>query len=138
MDRAFSRRTGGTLRRKGLKPFGITPVFSDGRQSVDRQGGFDVRALTEAEREYLTETQSLTLDEAGRDVLVGLTYEESSLLMAYPRRMAAGSKDEDPENLTIWLELAERHECARPLQTSTRVLRGLAHELDGLAGSPVG
>lgn len=27
-----------------------------------------MRALTEAERQYLTETQSLTLDEAGRDV----------------------------------------------------------------------
>ena len=97
-----------------------------------------MRAVTEAERQYLTETQSLTLDEAERDVLVGLTYEESSLLMAYRRRLAAGSTDEDPENLTIWLELAERHECARPLQTSARVLRGLADELDGLAGSPVG
>ena len=34
-----------------------------------------MRALTEAERQHLTETQSLTLDEAGRDVLVGLTYQ---------------------------------------------------------------
>jgi hypothetical protein len=71
-----------------------------------------VRALTEAERQYLTETQSLTLDEAGREVLVGLSYQESSLLMAYRRQLAAGSTDEDP---TIWLELAERHERARPL-----------------------
>jgi hypothetical protein len=69
-----------------------------------------VRALTEAERQYLTETRSLTLDEVGREVLVGLTYDESSLLMAYRRRLAAGSTDEDP---TIWLELAERHERAR-------------------------
>ena len=68
--------------------------------------------LTEAERQCLTETQSLTLDEAGRDVLVGLTYQESSLLMAYRRQLAAGSTDGDP---TIWLELAERHELARPL-----------------------
>ena len=44
-----------------------------------------MHALTEAERQCLTETQSLTRDEAGRDVLVGLTYEESSLLMAYRR-----------------------------------------------------
>ena len=70
-----------------------------------------MRALTEAERQCLTETQSLTVDEAGRDGLVGLTYEESSLLMAYRRRLVAGSTDEDP---TIWLELAERHEGARP------------------------
>jgi len=39
-----------------------------------------VPELTEAERQYLTETQSLTLDEAGREVLVGLIYDESSLL----------------------------------------------------------
>ena len=29
--------------------------------------------LTEAERQYLTETQSLTRNEAGREVLIGLT-----------------------------------------------------------------
>ena len=74
-----------------------------------------MRALTEAERQCLTETQSLSLDEAGRDVLVGLTYEESSQLMAYRRRLAAGSTDEDPESLTIWLDLSEQHERARPL-----------------------
>ena len=37
-----------------------------------------MRELTEAERLYLTETQSLTLDEAGREALIGLTHEESS------------------------------------------------------------
>ena len=51
--------------------------------------------------------------EAGRDVLVNLTYQESSLLMAYRRRLAAGSTDTD-EDPTIWVELAERHEHARP------------------------
>ena len=76
--------------------------------------------LTEAERQYLTETQSLTLDEAGREVLVGLTDLESDLLMAYRRRLAAGNTDQDPENLSIWLDLAERHERARPLQTPAR------------------
>jgi hypothetical protein len=75
---------------------------------------FDVRALTEAERQCLTETQSLTWDEAGRDVLVGLTYEESTLLMAYRRQFATGKRDQDPVNLSIWLELAERHVLARP------------------------
>ena len=54
--------------------------------------------LTEAERQCLTETQSLTRDEAGRDVLVGLTYEESSLLMVYRRQFATGNRDLDPIN----------------------------------------
>ena len=49
------------------------------------QGGSEVPELTEAERQYLTETQSLTRDEAGREVLVGLTDLESNLLMAYRR-----------------------------------------------------
>ena len=71
--------------------------------------------LTEAERQYLAETQSLTLDEAGRDVLVGLTDLESNLLMAYRRWLPAGNTDQDPENLSIWLDLAERHSLARPL-----------------------
>ena len=74
-----------------------------------------MRELTDAERQYLNETQSLTVDEAGRDVLVGLSYQESSLLMVYRRRLAAGNTDQDPENLTIWLDLSEQHERARPL-----------------------
>ena len=72
--------------------------------------------LTDAERKYLTQTRSLTLDEAGREVLVGLTDQESALLMAYRRRFATGERDRDPQNLTMWLELAERHELARPGQ----------------------
>jgi hypothetical protein len=72
--------------------------------------------LTEAERQYLTQTQSLTRDEAGREVLVGLTDRESGLLMAYRRQFATGTRDRDPENLEIWLELAQRHEHARPRQ----------------------
>ena len=71
--------------------------------------------ITDAERHYLTETQSLARDEAGREVLAGLTDQESNLLMAYRRRLAAGNRDQDPENLTIWQDLAERHAVARPL-----------------------
>ena len=79
--------------------------------------------LTHAERQYLTETQSLTWDDAGQEVLAGLTDLESDLLMAYRRRLAAGNTDQNPENLSIWLDLAERHERARPLQTPAWVLR---------------
>jgi hypothetical protein len=71
--------------------------------------------LTDSERKYLTQTQSLTRDEEGREVLVGLTDRESDLLMEYRRQFATGSRDRDPENLTIWLELAARHELARSL-----------------------
>ena len=79
------------------------------------QGGSDVPELTEAERQYLTETQSLTRNDAGREVLIGLTDLESNLLMAYRRWLAAGNTDQNPENLSIWLDLAERHALARPL-----------------------
>ena len=78
-----------------------------------RREGFALCALTDAERRYLTQTQSLTRDEAGREVLVGLTDWESDLLMAYRRDFATGLRDRDPENLTTWLELAQRHELAR-------------------------
>ena len=74
-----------------------------------------MRELTHAERQYLTETQSLTWDDAGQEVLAGLTDLESDLLMAYRRRFTSGNSDGDPENLEIWLELAQRHELARPL-----------------------
>jgi hypothetical protein len=94
------------------------------------QGGSDVPELTHAERQYLTETQSLTWDDAGQEVLAGLTDLESDLLMAYRRRLAAGNTDQNPENLSIWLDLAERHERARPLQTPAWVLRARADELE--------
>ena len=69
--------------------------------------------LTDAERQHLTQTQSLARDRAGREVLVGLTDRESDLLMAYRRQFATGYRNRDPESLTIWLELTERHELAR-------------------------
>ena len=69
--------------------------------------------LTAAERQCLTETQSLTRDETGREVLVGLTDQESELLMTFRRQFAMGIRDRDPESLGAWLELTERHEQAR-------------------------
>ena len=70
--------------------------------------------FTEAERQRLTDARSLARDEEGREVLVGLTAQESDLLMAYRRRFTSGNSDGDPETLGIWLELAQRHELARP------------------------
>ena len=70
--------------------------------------------FTEAERQYLTATRSLTADEEGREVLVGLTDEESATLMAHRRGFSAGKRLLDTATLSSWLELAERHELARP------------------------
>ena len=82
-----------------------------------------MRALTEAERQCLSETQSLTRDQEGREVLVGLTYEESNLLMVYRRQFAMGNRDEDPVKLSIWLELFNRHALARPWTNNLTHLR---------------
>jgi hypothetical protein len=73
--------------------------------------------FTETERPYLTATRSLTRDDEGREVLVGLTDYESSLLMAYRRHFVTGHLDRDAQNLTVWLELVERHELARRVGT---------------------
>jgi hypothetical protein len=70
--------------------------------------------FTETERQYLTAAGSLTRDEKGREVLVGLTDEESAKLMAHRRRFSAGNRLPDTATLSSWLELAERHELARP------------------------
>jgi hypothetical protein len=70
--------------------------------------------LTEAERKYLTETRSLTRDETGREVLVGLTDEESAALLALRRRFSGGHRLLDPATLCAWLELTEKHVRARP------------------------
>jgi hypothetical protein len=70
---------------------------------------------TETERLYLTEMRSLTRDEVGREVLVGLSDEESAALMAHRRRFSAENRLPDQAALWIWLELAQKHEYARPL-----------------------
>ena len=69
--------------------------------------------FTEVERQYLTETRSLTWDQKGREVLVGLNEEESASLMAHRRRFSAGNTLSDTVTLGLWLELAEKHEQAR-------------------------
>ena len=60
--------------------------------------------------------RSLARDEEGRGVLVGPTEQESDLLIAYRRGFTSGNTNRSPDGLTIWLELAQRHELARPLE----------------------
>jgi hypothetical protein len=69
--------------------------------------------FTETERRYLTATCSLTLDDEGREVLVGLTDNESAALMAFRRQFSEGNRFLEGA-LSSWLELAEKHELARP------------------------
>jgi hypothetical protein len=71
--------------------------------------------FTETEKQCLTATRSLTRDEEGREVLVGLTDEESATLMAHRRRFSAGNRLPDTATLSSWLELAERHGLAQTL-----------------------
>ena len=69
--------------------------------------------FTEDERQYLTATRPLTTDDEGREVLVGLTDEESGLLIAFRRQFCADNTLPDTVTLGSWLELAEKHEQAR-------------------------
>src|SRR5688572_2430687 len=102
---------------QSYQPFWERGVFSVGSQFLFAHppGRNAMCDFTEAERQRLTDARSLARDEEGREVLVGLTAQESDLLMAYRRRFTLGNSDGDPENLEIWLELAQRHELARPL-----------------------
>ena len=70
--------------------------------------------FTETERQVLTATRSLTRDDEGREVLVGLTDEESATLMAFRRGFSADNTLADTATLSSWLDLAEKHELARP------------------------
>ena len=70
--------------------------------------------LTDAERQYLVKTRALTRDEEGRETLVGLTHAESDVVMAYRRGFLSGKRDRHSADLTIWLELVQKHELARP------------------------
>lgn len=61
-------------------------------------------SLLDEHRAYLTEMRALANDEQGREVVAGLTVEETEL---YLRELnASGASDH-------WIELDERHERAR-------------------------
>lgn len=67
--------------------------------------------FTDAERAYLAEMRAITTDTQGREILVGLTAEETAFYMAYARDMrSAGRNSVDSER---YLELHDKHEAAR-------------------------
>ena len=67
--------------------------------------------FSDAEREYLKEMHALSVDFDGREVLAGLTFEETVLYMAHTRKFAAGIRDR--EYREAYLRLREKHERAR-------------------------
>lgn len=67
--------------------------------------------FTESERASLKEMRALSTDGQGREVLIGLTLEETERYMAHSRAFL--SKNRDRENRKIYLKLNEKHERAR-------------------------
>jgi hypothetical protein len=72
--------------------------------------------FTDSERAFHLEMRGLTKDEHGRELLVGLTTEETEFYVTHVRRRAAGNRDRDLANQARFLELHQKHEFAR-LQT---------------------
>jgi hypothetical protein len=67
--------------------------------------------FTEDERAHLTEMRAITKDSQGREVLVGLTLDETVIYMAYHRKIRTG--EHDSEGGEVYLELHNKHERAR-------------------------
>lgn len=67
--------------------------------------------FTDADRAYLSEVRAITKDNQGREVLVGLTEEESAFYMQYVRRPLQG--DHEREDSRRHLELHDKRERAR-------------------------
>ena len=68
-------------------------------------------AFEDSEKAYLTEMRALTIDSQGRDVLVGLSFEETEIYVNHSRAFLKG--DRDRENRDLYLQLHEKHERVR-------------------------
>jgi len=69
--------------------------------------------FTDAERAWHSEMLGLAVDEEGREVLVGVTMEETEFYVTHIRKRTCGDRDRNPVNRTRFLELHEKHEIAR-------------------------
>lgn len=67
--------------------------------------------FTEAERVYLTEMRAITKDSQGREILVGLTLDETTVYMDFVRKSRTG--EHDCGDAEVYLRLNEKHERAR-------------------------
>lgn len=69
--------------------------------------------FSEQERLWHSEMRGIAIDEQGREVLVGLTMDETVFYMTYVRHRAAGDRDPDRGHQRRFLELHDKHELAR-------------------------
>jgi hypothetical protein len=69
-------------------------------------------AFTDEERAYFKEMRAITTDAEGREVLVGLTADETEFYMTFTRRFPA-NRDRNPEHRKRYRELHEKRERAR-------------------------
>lgn len=69
-------------------------------------------SFTDGERAYFTEMRTVSTDDEGREILVGLTFEETVFYMEYSRRFLTG-RDRDPDHRDRYLQLHDKHERAR-------------------------
>lgn len=69
--------------------------------------------FTDGERSWHEEMRGITKDANGRDVLVGLTMEETEFYLTYSRRFGARDRDRDPANQARMAELRRKHDIAR-------------------------
>lgn len=87
-----------------IASFGIYGVFSArtaGSQSTFR--------FTDSERAELSEFGAITTDERGREILVGLTHDETAFLMAYERGFIGTQRDSNRENGKKYVALMNKH-----------------------------
>lgn len=75
--------------------------------------------FTDGERSALTQTRALGSDDQGREVLVGLTYEETALCVVHTRSFLGPNRDRDLANRARYLELNKKHESARRVVVGT-------------------
>ena len=71
----------------------------------------NIKDLPEEEQNYFREMRAIVKDDEGREVLVGLTAEESSVYLSYLQRMKTGQRD--AEETAEYLRLHEKHNNAR-------------------------
>jgi len=67
--------------------------------------------FSDAERAFLTEMWAITKDDQGREFLVGLTIEETSIYMTLAHKHLSDHLDH--EDGQTYLKLHEKHESAR-------------------------
>ena len=67
--------------------------------------------FTDDERIFKLQMRGLAKDSEGREVLVGLTLEETAFFMNRSRKFAVGIREHETKKR--WLELAAKHEAAR-------------------------